>query len=717
MSPCGRIFNSFKAAKEFDSSIVNGSVGTIATSAVSSYIDHVESPSPSVAALKKSAVEAIDPSLRPPVYMEVMNVVDDIDNNGCDIFVKENGLQLLSTAGTNYVTKPGDGSIDPRNTTSISYMLVTALQQNDKTGCIGTERKVVEYIQMVVDQANADHRYFKEVSPILRQFLLECSNMYKRELHTIQWYYTLFDALSRIFHIDIGLILPPDGNKDDLESRVVSFPFSEESCDDELPGIFFRLLIDRTKCNGRLGDGGCVVAGVSVFVFADSDQLSEVAFSADDNRSSCSGSSEGTNEQSSPGPTDLVPATKRLKSVGDIGTFDELGNGHSTQKAVSKAKCGASLFETVVNGKFGSGDKSQTAVESPPGEITTSSGSTARSLFTTPNHRASANASTNESETIRQLEAQIQMLKEKNNVSQSTAIQSISKGESKNNQIAESDQVGDATAGGDWGSLLSAGTENILKAASPIKRSKNNRVTVEVSYPIFNKKTGEQSSIITFMETGKDGWWIKPDLMTCVAETFFKHVHREDTIASCYFFSETTIKAIVFGDNKIARKTRRGGSTYPIYKMCCILNFSGKGFPVETHLINFEKKIKSMFSDSTVPAVIAVNAMKESSSNLYNGFFNGSYREGNKKGQIYKNDDELTMDIKAALEATFKNGFGSKTFNQPLNKLFTDWKIKNYLMEIGYSSFEDVLDCDRNSIYRGGNFPTWSAIEEDDING
>ena len=648
-----------------------------------------------------------------------MNVVDDIDNNCCDNLVKKNGLQLLSTAGTNHVTKPGDGSIDPRNTTSISYMMVPSLRQNDKTCCINTEKKVVEYIQMVVHQANDGHGYLKEVSPVLREFLLECSNSYKRELHTIQWYFTLFDALSRIFGIDIGLILPPDGNKDDLESRVISLPFSEESCDEKSPGIFFRLLIDRTKCEDRLGDGGCIVAGVSVFVLGDTDETSEVAFSADDNRSSCSGSSVGTNEQSSPGLMDLVPATKRLKSVGGIGTFDQLGNGHSTvDESPVQRKGGASLFETVVNGKFGSGDKSQSAVTSPPGEITVNgSNSTARSLFTTPNHRASANASTDESEIIKQLEAQIQMLKEKNNVSQSTVDQSISKGELQNNQIAESDEVGDVSAGGAWGSLLSGGRENILKAASPIKRLKNKRVTVEVSCPIYNKLTGEQSCIITFMEVGKDGWWIKSDIMTCVAETFFKHVHKEDTIASCYFFSETTIKAIVFGDNKIARKTRRGGSTYPIYKMCCILNFSGKGYPVETHLTNFEKKIKSMFFDATVPAVIAVNAMKESSSNLYNGFFNGSYREGDKKGQIYKNVDELTMDIKAALEATFKNGFGSKTFNQPLNKLFTDWKIKNYLMEIGYSSFEDVLDCDRNSIYRGGNFPTWSAIEEDDING
>jgi hypothetical protein len=108
--------------------------------------------------------------------------------------------------------------------------------------------------------------------------------------------------------------------------------------------------------------------------------------------------------------------------------------------------------------------------------------------------------------------------------------------------------------------------------------------------------------------------------------------------------------------------------------------------------------------------------MKVSSSNLYNGFFNGEYRQGSMKTVTYKDDDELCKDIKVALEATFKNGFGTKTLNQPLNKHLTDWGIKQYLTEIGYTSFDDVKDCDRNSIYRGRDFPIWSAIEEDIVN-
>ena len=713
VSPTGRVFNSLKAAKQFDLSVKNASCGTAGSvkSSLNNDNDHLDSPSPSLTDLSKDAIKSIGSNLQPPVYNEVVNVVDDLDNRACETLVKENGLSLVSTAGTNHVTKPGDGSIDLRSTASIPYMMSFILNQSRKTGWISTEALVLEHIQMVLDQANDDHVYFKKVSPVLRQFVIECSSSYKRELHTIQWYYTLFDSLSRIFGIEIGLILPPDGRSDDEESRVVCFPFVGESCDGSSPDIVFRLLIDRTKTENRLGDGGCIVAGVSVFVFSDHDESSEVALSSGDDNSSCS-ESVGTDEPSSDFKIeDVMPDMKRFKTDFGIDT-----------KPSSLPKSGPSLFDSVVNGQSGFGDQSQPSVESLPNEIKTSgTSSTARSLFTTPSNRQSANGSTDDSDTIKQLQAQIEMLKEKNNASQSTTSVSISKGELQNNEVVESKKVGDVSAGGVaggvWGSLVSSGKDVILKAASPVKKAKNSRVALQVSPPIYNKKTGEQSCFITFLEMGVDAWWLKPETMTCVSETFFKHVHKLDNVASCYVFSETTIKALVFGgDNKIAKKNRKSGATYPIYKICCILNFPGKGFPVETHLTKFETNIKSMFSDATVPAVIALNAMKESSSNLYNGFYNGEYRHGAMKSVTYNDDDELSMDLKAALEATFKNGFGTKTFNQPLNKLLTDWGIKQYLTEIGYTSFEEVKDCDRNSIYRGRDFPTWSAIEEDIVN-
>ena len=704
IAPTGRIFNSLKAAKEFDASIKNVSSRKLASAEDLPKEEEPHSPSQSLADQAKDVIKSIAMVVQPPVYNEVVNVSVDVDNIACDDLVKKHGLSLITTAGRNYETKPGDETIDLRNTTSIPYMTSCVLNDSTKASWHGTEALFVDFIQTVLDQVDDDHDYFSQVTPVLRQFLLESSNSYKRELHTIQWYYTLFDSFSRMFGVDIGLILPPDGLKDCEVSRLVRFPFGVESRDAFSPVIVYRLLLDRTKIENRLGDGGCIVAGVSVFVVRnrECEESSEVALPAGDDVRSRSGSDRSDE------PLDykleiFSPDTKRLKS--DSGNFR-----------------GPSLFDRVANGKSSFGDQSHSSKEALPNEIDISDTKmSARSLFTTPNNRQSAKSSKEDSDMIEKLQAEIEMLKEKNNATQSTATELISKGELQKyqgDQTSEGDEVSSGVVScGGWGCLVSGGKEAILKVASPVKKRKSSRVALQVSPPIFNRKTGGQSCFIIFMEMGVDAWWLKSETMSSVCETFFKHVHKQNEVASCYVFNETTIKALVFGgDNNIAKKTRKSGATYPIYKMCCIMNFSGKGFPVETHLTKFESNIKSMFSDATVPAVIALDAMKVSSSNLYNGFFNGEYRQGSMKTVTYKDDDELCKDIKAALEATFKNGFGTKTLNQPLNKHLTDWGIKQYLTEIGYTSFDDIKDCDRNSIYRGRDFPIWSAIEEDIVN-
>lgn len=741
VSKCGRSFNSLKSAKEFDSSLQNnddtsGVDDDEAVDATTNMEDmedtvmespedaHLDCPpSPTLEALFNEAV-AIDLKTKNPVYVECLNVCDDKDNSACDALVKENGLILLTTAGANHVIKPGDGKIELHNTTSIDYMLGCNLREKRRSLGVGTQRQVKDFIEMVLDRVDENHGYFKEAAPVLRQFLLESSNMYKRQLHTIQWYYSLFDVISRIFGIEIGLILPPDGSKGDGESRVVLFPFDGKSCDGSSPDILFRLLLDRTKIQNRIGDGGTIVAGVSAFVFKGIDESSEVAFSDNDDGSSVGDGSTGTNDTVSPVP-------KRLKSDSGNGTSDGIGNdelasgGHSASPTLKR---NTSLFDSVVNGTFGSGDNLQPAVKPPPNDVAMSgSNSTARTLFSTPNNRPSAKGEEEQSETIKKLVAEIQLLKQQNsaNVAQGTgaSTNSLSKGELSNNQIIgkKNESTVDTSAsssGGAWGSFESSGNDAILKAASPVKYSRSiSRVSVELTDPIQNRLTGEQSCMIILKNLGKDAWWMKADILTSIMETYFKLVHKKNSVASCYVFNETVIKAIVYGNNTIAKKIRQGGSSYPIYKIFCILNFSGKGYSVDTHLTNFENNLKLVFSDAKVPAVISVNALKEGTVNLYNGFFNGTYREGKKKNKSYNNDDELIMDIKAALETTFKNGFGSKTFKQPLNKLLTDWGIKKYLTELGYTSFEDVLDCDKYKIYRNGEFPTWDAIDEDDING
>jgi hypothetical protein len=151
-------------------------------------------------------------------------------------------------------------------------------------------------------------------------------------------------------------------------------------------------------------------------------------------------------------------------------------------------------------------------------------------------------------------------------------------------------------------------------------------------------------------------------------------------------------------------------------KIYSIMDIPSNGFPLETHISKFESTIKNIFADSKVPAILAVHTMKETSANMYNGFLSGSYRVKKNRGVAYKNEEELTADIKVDLEGTFKNGLGSKSFDHPLNRYMTDWFIKSYLTELGYSSFEDVIETEKHNIYRNGQFPVWDEIEEDQMN-
>ena len=73
--------------------------------------------------------------------------------------------------------------------------------------------------------------------------------------------------------------------------------------------------------------------------------------------------------------------------------------------------------------------------------------------------------------------------------------------------------------------------------------------------------------------------------------------------------------------------------------------------------------------------------------------------------------------FKADIEDTFKYGFARIVYNNHFDKHFCDFTIQQFLISLGYSSFDELSDDERSFIYKNGLFPEWYAISEESISG
>lgn len=730
IAPDGKTCNSLKSAIRHDNQLrqstttapipaththVNG--GTNKSTELDCAVDGVTS-------LAVNSLESFDHESIPPLYFDAIPCKNDVvDNASFDIFADAENLQPWTISGTAHHRRPTGDRLDPANTASLAIVLYH-FAMVDGNRIFNSELEVREYldrVNQIISEKKPTGYFETTVKDVLAEFANELSFYPNREHHCIDWYYKLFDAISKLLGLSISVILPPDGRNEKFKSRIVTFRSNGmvygglSSRKNTKPHVVLRLLIDRTKIEPSLlededSDGGPIVAGVAVFVrkddleSSDSDSVTLGSEDSSVSEHSHSSASNKSNEEHEQG--------KRAKSQPDDTT------------EFQDSKMPATAMATVDN----------TPSSSPVDE---DGSSVARNLFTTPKSKKSpALLSSAESDEIIRLKEQLRQLQQQRVATtgiastNSTSSEKVVKGEFKESVREDSILVGVATkcgttgggndggVGGDdgWGAFGSGGTASILKASPPMKSQVTSAVTVEVSKPITNRKTGHLSVIIMWTNFGQPFWWGKHHYLSHVAQTYYQHVLKSKDVPRCFDFRETVIKNVIFGNNNIARKQRKGGSNYPIMKIYSIMDYPSNGFPLETHISKFESTIKNMFADSKVPAILAVHTMKETSANMYNGFLSGSYRVKKNRGVAYKNEEELTADIKVDLEGTFKNGLGSKSFDHPLNRYMTDWFIKSYLTELGYSSFEDVIETEKHNIYRNGQFPVWDEIEEDQMN-
>jgi hypothetical protein len=276
-----------------------------------------------------------------------------------------------------------------------------------------------------------------------------------------------------------------------------------------------------------------------------------------------------------------------------------------------------------------------------------------------------------------------------------------------------------STSGGGWSPQL---IESIVASKSPSKKSSEvSPVFIEVTHPFIDKNTGMMASLVIFPNLGRRGWHFRSTPIVQSFEAFLKQ-GIEGNIPNFYTaFKETFIRCTVFGKNAYHRRRAKsieiGVMPYPTTKLMTLLSFNPKGFSLDVHVSKVQDNFRRLFSDGRVPAIFHLDYLKEEAPGLYNGFMAGLYRNGELKHTPYDSENALLKDFKDDFELTFKNGFARTTKNIHLNKYFTDYDIKSFLLSIGYNSFDEVGESDRAYIYKNNNFPNWDEIEDEPISG
>lgn len=192
-------------------------------------------------------------------YQECFTVTDDVDNSAMSKLAEKMQLTPIHTAGANHVQGPTGGEMEPRNTFNILHALAGVVDNV----ALNTEKKLLSFVAEVMDLA-ANEDFNPRIKKVMDEFMHECDYSYNKIHRSIDWYYTLFDVLSTIICLEICVLLPPDGcYGESSETRIVSFAPGGLKCPRK---VYFRLLIDRTITDCRLGDGGDNVAGVSFYI-------------------------------------------------------------------------------------------------------------------------------------------------------------------------------------------------------------------------------------------------------------------------------------------------------------------------------------------------------------------------------------------------------------------------------------------------------------------
>lgn len=285
------------------------------------------------------------------------------------------------------------------------------------------------------------------------------------------------------------------------------------------------------------------------------------------------------------------------------------------------------------------------------------------------------------------------------------------------------------------GSIVSSGTkggwgdsplvmEHLNKKNSsshqPTIKSRS-QVVLEFTNGITDRSTGEKVYLAMLSSTPGELWYLKGNIFNDSFHLFFEAGGPTTPLkqpASCYqTWKDVFIRRSWHGENKYQRKGRiqNGQAPYPVSRAICEFRCNPSGFPIDVLLKKFESDFRSMCSDGRVCAAYLFNHLEESGSGLLNMFLEGKFRKGNEKNVPYKNENEVKDLFARDIENGFKHGFSRVVMNNFFDKHYCDFTIQQFLISLGYHSFEELKDEERSLLYKCGRFPVWEDISEEPI--
>jgi len=272
---------------------------------------------------------------------------------------------------------------------------------------------------------------------------------------------------------------------------------------------------------------------------------------------------------------------------------------------------------------------------------------------------------------------------------------------------------------GGWGSspLVLAS----LKKTKPLSTNRNNTVVFELTHGITDLKTGEKVHLGQFSSHGNLLWYFKADPLNPSFSLWFQVKGPkaiDGTPAACYStWHDTFIRRTHHGENKYQRRGRviNNNAPYPVNRPCCSFRINPSGFSIEVLANKFESTFRSMCSDGRVLAEYLFSHLEEKSTAMLNSFLEGRFRRGDDKNSPYKDSGQLKDMFRRDIEDTFKNGFTRIEFKNHFDKHYCDYTIKEFLISLGYNSFEELKEDERPLIYKSGSFPKWDDIKEEPI--
>lgn len=273
-----------------------------------------------------------------------------------------------------------------------------------------------------------------------------------------------------------------------------------------------------------------------------------------------------------------------------------------------------------------------------------------------------------------------------------------------------------------WGN--SPVVQNALKTKAKTNTNSKSNVYIEVTKPIRGKdKKWYCILIVTYQ--GTKLWYFKWAAFNEAFDLFFRYKdpnYHGGGVATCYStWTEVFIRSVLHGNNAYQRRrsgrNKDGALSYPVTKGSCTIQFQAGGFPLDVILKKLESNIRSMTCDGKVLATMLFNRISENSPQMASNFLNGVYRKGADANKPYANEEELKKFFKDDIEATFKSGFAKVVTGNFYNKHLCDFTIQQFLISLGYNSFDELDEASRSALYKDGSLPVWDEIEEEPISG